>query len=1078
MWRWCLLWGVCALAGLTVQAQGVFADTRIVSEDAGVEGYNCEVTLYPGAHVTADHGVQLALEWTDARAATLATITLHSVTIAVRREGHSATVKSLPLHLIPGATSQLTLLRRGAWLGVLCNERLVGGVAVSRGPGGRVSLLVGMGWRTDPPNVQPIEPVTFSDDFMRVDAVGWHGQQGKWALRSAWEAETTTHTYSIGDTTGASNPFAYAGHADGTAPAVTTAVAGKDFWDDYIYSVAVQPPADGAVGLLLNLRVVDNGVLVRWSPASESGPRGNRLSLCRWSQGKLIVVAESMGGFIPGQWYKVSVTSSLRDGVQVAVDGVVRLPFTPVTPLRGGIGLYTESRTGAIFDDVNVMGRGVNADLLSEQQTASLNQRFHNDPEMKAWANTQSDWAPLPADPAMHLNRYDFYGDHRVVATVTPTATPGELVLALAGDGASLTSGYRAVIKCPDNTGTVIYQLYRADTLCAPETNGHPCIAGETYSFRLLREGTHLRLQRDGETVVETTDPRPLPGLRPAYRATGCFTNQLDVLASGRNVLDYSFATAPVDWLAEGAWQPSVRWSCAPQWSFLGGWSRGDAVLWQKQRFNGDQTVQAFLGIKMEYPRERAVYEDRYRTLGLTICSDGKDPRQGYALLFGAPDEQGNPNRRTLLLRNGLVVASNWQTMPPKDYGHHTWFALTLRKHGAVIDAEIRYVMKNMWYAWDTPREMVVTLTYTDPQPLDSGVPAIWTSDNGITVARARVFYQSPPLPRREPQIAISEPAYPEWANVGAPLKLIFPALYATDGKPAVLRVEPGQAPKGDEAAVSIRGTTATFTPTQAGEHWYKFCAGDGDNRSPYTHVTLPVFTPTMGRDDSHALILYRFDERQGTVIHDHGIAPAVDLVIPPTAQTHWLPEGGLAYTGPAPLRTTGATKLKALATSGAGTLEFWISPATNDTPTGSNGCLLAWGEKQNGLRNFDFMHNWYTPQLIGPGAHYRFDSQKWEGPYWGGNYWEHLLPPHLVHLVFTWEGKTGALYINSVRRGSNGDLTGLTEKWRIDAPLLVGNIETLQENYLGTFYLLAIHDRALTPEQIQRHYQAGPSAM
>ncbi len=37
-----------------------------------------------------------------------------------------------------------------------------------------------------------------------------------------------------------------------------------------------------------------------------------------------------------------------------------------------------------------------------------------------------------------------------------------------------------------------------------------------------------------------------------AYHADGCFTLAHDVQLMSRNVLDYTFTSAPVDWLGEG----------------------------------------------------------------------------------------------------------------------------------------------------------------------------------------------------------------------------------------------------------------------------------------------------------------------------------------------------------------------------------------------------------------------------------------------------------------------------------------------------------------------------------------------
>ena len=125
-------------------------------------------------------------------------------------------------------------------------------------------------------------------------------------------------------------------------------------------------------------------------------------------------------------------------------------------------------------------------------------------------------------------------------------------------------------------------------------------------------------------------------------------------------MLDYTFAEEPADRWAVSTWMPSVRWACTPTWSFLGGWSRGDAVLWHKENFSGDQSLDAYMGEMMEFPRERDDYFDtRYQGyFAVTICGDGLDPRSGYYGIYGAPDTDGTPHKRIVLMRNGVEVGS------------------------------------------------------------------------------------------------------------------------------------------------------------------------------------------------------------------------------------------------------------------------------------------------------------------------------------------------------------------------------------------------------------------------------------
>ena len=316
-----------------------------------------------------------------------------------------------------------------------------------------------------------------------------------------------------------------------------------------------------------------------------------------------------------------------------------------------------------MFNNVTVYGHTLKTDLIRENQQTRINERFQQDHNgMQEWA-ARNDWSTFPGANNMMLYRCDVYGDHWMALNVRLSGTnAGELCMVLNGDGKDPASGYRAVVK--QENGKFLYTLYR-DTAPLATKTGPALTSATDYSFRLLHMGQKIWLELDGEEVLAASDAQPLPGHSPAYRADGCFALARDLLVLGRNMLDYSFAEAPVDWIAQGTWMESTRWACAPQWSFLAGWSRGDAVLWHKQRIIGDQSFEAFVGLKMEYPRERDIYDNRYRNFSITICGDGLDPLSGYAGIYGAPDATGKvPNQRAVLLRNGVEVAATTLAFP------------------------------------------------------------------------------------------------------------------------------------------------------------------------------------------------------------------------------------------------------------------------------------------------------------------------------------------------------------------------------------------------------------------------------
>lgn len=98
--------------------------------------------------------------------------------------------------------------------------------------------------------LQPVAPVTFSDDFMRVegDPSPWETHEGRWQV---FEVE--------GEPEQGANPFAYQAEAGDGSATVTT---GHWFWDDYDISCAVRPNA-WTVALLAHFEAEDDHVALR-----------------------------------------------------------------------------------------------------------------------------------------------------------------------------------------------------------------------------------------------------------------------------------------------------------------------------------------------------------------------------------------------------------------------------------------------------------------------------------------------------------------------------------------------------------------------------------------------------------------------------------------------------------------------------------------------------------------------------------------------------------------------------------------------------------------------------------------------
>jgi hypothetical protein len=575
----------------------------VISEELDTPSYDCLFTLQPTADADT---LQVWLEEDGQGQGLRLRLTRQALVVDSISGTQETRIAKLAIACVPDHPFRCFVLRRGGWLALALapGEAPVWRGEVARGVGARAVIIPGAGWRVDEARIQPLEPVVFADNFMRTkdESGGWRVQSGQWGLQSAWDADPRGGSDRFRNASYAQNPFAWSGRGS-TTPA--WCLTGHPFWEDYTVTTAVNPPADGAVGVGVNLAAPGSGLLVRWTPADDHRPGGDRLCLLRLVGGSPTELASDRGGYLPGQWYRLQVVSSLT-WARVLVDGRERLAVENPTPWRGGVGLYVEGSRPAIFDDVTVYGRTLRTELIAERRQARFNERFQRDEaQMAEWAAAAREWQPFPTRPGDYrLHRWLFHGDAWLTLTVQPSAGPaGSCSLLLNGDGVATSRGYRALIE-RSGVGQPTYTLYR-DTERLATATGARWRTGDEYLLRFQRSGHQVQLLVDGDVVVEAADPQPLAGNRVAYGAAGCLANVKDALALGRNVLDYSFDDAPVDWLAEGAWMPTTRWSCTPHWSYLGGWSRGEAVLWHKQRFTGDQSLQAYVAPKMEYPRER-----------------------------------------------------------------------------------------------------------------------------------------------------------------------------------------------------------------------------------------------------------------------------------------------------------------------------------------------------------------------------------------------------------------------------------------------------------------------------------------
>lgn len=226
----------------------------------------------------------------------------------------------------------------------------------------------------------------------------------------------------------------------------------------------------------------------------------------------------------------------------------------------------------------------------------------------------------------------------------------------------------------------------------------------------------------------------------------------------------------------------------------------------------------------------------------------------------------------------------------------------------------------------------------------------------------------------------------------------------------------------------------------------------------------------TIARTNRGLLVLYDFASATGAVVKDRsGAGEPIDLyVVDP--QSVRRSEGTLEIRRPTLIRSERpATKIiNAVRRSGAFTVEAWIRPAKTDQEGPARIVTLS---KNANERNFTlgqeddhFEVRFRTSKTSSNGIPAVSSPSR-------------TLTTRLTHVVYSRErsGRT-RIYIDGKQRGEK-TIAGATGSWAKDFRLALGNELSDARPWLGTYSLVAIYSRALTPSEVQRHFKSGAGA-
>lgn len=278
------------------------------------------------------------------------------------------------------------------------------------------------------------------------------------------------------------------------------------------------------------------------------------------------------------------------------------------------------------------------------------------------------------------------------------------------------------------------------------------------------------------------------------------------------------------------------------------------------------------------------------------------------------------------------------------------------------------------------------------------------------------------------------------------------------------VRITLGLGTIGGEA---VGETTRTYVIQPGAEYRFEPLTWDDLPNSPIAVEVGPI---EGSRVTAGLAALYPFDEGAGATVADTAPANlAPDLTIADPQAAGWRPDG-LALTAPTMLRasTSSSALTRHLREQGAFTTEIWLTPAERPTFLGA---LLSLGGADNRSN--------LVLQQKRSGQSLRFNGRVRVGDTPAGARLNDTprrpAAAELTHVVMTHttNGET-RIYVDG-RLASVTRHRGRLTRWDDRFTLTLGNTLGGNQPWLGTFHMVAIYGRALSPDEVWRNFLAGP---
>jgi hypothetical protein len=504
-------------------------------------------------------------------------------------------------------------------------------------------------------------------------------------------------------------------------PGAGLSLIGEKDWTDYQISAIAAAPAQSHVGLCFGYQDENNYYLFECPTSGDTPPQ-----LWQRRHGERKLLARSPAVCSPALRRDYRLRVEVQQGyVRAFADEKLSVELYVSHLPPGKVGLYADSPSrdgeGASFSDVRVSFD------QPQRGESKVPERFAKDGLMKGWATSAGAWQCDNA-AASELIRFannpviahgvlwhkgDFFADPSL-SFPCPYFAPGtRLTAVLYGSRENATAGYVLTITGAEANTTKWELSVNGAVVSRAESPSLP-----QATVRFSARGAFVSVSSNDTPLLTFQGAPTQRGTKIGLRLDGAAVDLSKLSVDTPHLLDYTFSSAPVDWWAQkGIWEVTERWTCGPQWSFFGGGGAVNPVLWSKQAFEGDLTVEIYAATPMDPARgERSPAE-----INLTICGNGVDLSSGYSFIFAGAHQTLNR-----LYRGDEIVAQQ-PFVRLMSNTHQGWFYIRVEKSGG----QLRY------FANDT-----LILEYHDPHPLRGGRVAFWSYNGGLSLARVRLWYE------------------------------------------------------------------------------------------------------------------------------------------------------------------------------------------------------------------------------------------------------------------------------------------------------------------------------------------------